>query len=680
MERKRLTNWWIHWEDLHWPNPDSMEFIKRKAEKYAEANITSAVIYGCHFRWDYMPNFILLHDYLATVAEELGQYGIELIDHHSVNLIHRYSSVEEMRRVMQHSGPHIPYSPSREAAATWEYKGKRLNNWRMIDVKTGEPLQFPQYASEGFCHRNPEFKEAYYDYAKNLIKDTGIKGLMADDAMNYRSFHACGCRYCRQELKNRAGIDLPAADDTSFWGNWDNPAWKHWIDLRYDATADFYRGLREVVPEGFNLMACGASSAGAGAVDHSSDARDFLQGNNYVNLEFAGNTPPYVPDKVTANPPVTERLISAAHHMGAAREKGSVGCYGSGYGFTEQVANIIWAVNRTLGADCHFSTLKRRLGLPNKILRTLPEEEDVIKTAFTFEKDHPQLFDGNMAGQVAIYFSTETQRHTCFGSMHQGYSKDYSATLKMLFLAGISNHTIFKFPTDATTYPLVLVPSPWSMTAQEIAALKAYAEAGGRVVITGPSAFPGCNHRWQIPNKPGVEPEKFFNSIRDGVWTKAADWTLERLPESDDEDAWMAPFKNVVYHPFRTSSRKLNDAIIDYCRKFGGQMPVQVADGGGYYITMFESDRGITVHFLATDYDTDIDHELDEMRYHRSRVNYINKADPINVNRKLELKSQGVPKVYTPFNTEDAEVQATEDGCTVILPEKCAYAVVFYEK
>ena len=75
MDKRRFTNWWIHWEDLHWPNPDSRDAIKRKAEKYAQANITSAIIFGCHFRWDYLPFFTILHDYLATVAEELGKYN-----------------------------------------------------------------------------------------------------------------------------------------------------------------------------------------------------------------------------------------------------------------------------------------------------------------------------------------------------------------------------------------------------------------------------------------------------------------------------------------------------------------------------------------------------------------------------------------------------------------------------
>ena len=140
MDRRRLTFWFIRWADLNWPNHDSMERIKRKAEKYARANITTAVIYGCHFRWDYMPYFTILHDYLAAVSSELAKYGIELMDHHSVNLVHRYDTPEQMRHVMRHSNVHIPFSPSREMAAAWEYQGKKLNSWRMTDVRTGNPL------------------------------------------------------------------------------------------------------------------------------------------------------------------------------------------------------------------------------------------------------------------------------------------------------------------------------------------------------------------------------------------------------------------------------------------------------------------------------------------------------------------------------------------------------------
>ena len=206
---KRIVSWWIKLPDLDWPNHDNHDRIKRRAEAIAKANATTAMIFGTHFRWDWLPFFTLLHDYLATVAEELHKRGLRLIDHHSVNLIHRWSTREEMRHVMLHSGPHLPFSPSWEAAATWEYNGTKLNDWRMLDVKTGNPLWYPQYASEGFCLRNPDFIEAYQKYVKTLLADTGIDGLLADDPIHYMHFNSCSCPHCRAELKRRSGIDLP---------------------------------------------------------------------------------------------------------------------------------------------------------------------------------------------------------------------------------------------------------------------------------------------------------------------------------------------------------------------------------------------------------------------------------------------------------------------------------------
>ena len=676
MEKRRFTNWWIHWEDLHWPNPDSRDAIREKAEKYARANITSAIIFGCHFRWDYLPFFTILHDYLATVAEELGKYDIELIDHHSVNLIHRYSSVEEMCRVMEHSGPHIPFSPSREAAASWEYNGKRLNDWRMIDVKTRDVLWFPQYASEGFCHRNPEFAESYRDYAVKLVRDTGIKGLMADDAMYYANMNACACPHCRQELRNRTGIDLPPMDDQSFWGNWENPAWKAWIDLRFDATYDFHKALRAALPEDFLLMSCGAPSATGGAVMSASDARKFMGGCNYVNQEFSGNTPAYKQDPVTVNVPLSARLISASHHQAAAREKGAR-CYGTGYGFTEPSANIIWAANKMLDADCHFSTLKARLGLPQKILRTLPEEEDVIAKAYTFEKEHPFLFSGEPVGQLAVYFSYETRNHTCFGTLSKGYTKDYADTLKLLLRAGISAHTVFRFPEDAKQYPLILVPSPASMTEEEMQGLQRYARAGGKVIITGPSAYPGCVHHWELPVRPDCDSADFFHTIRDGVWSQPPRWmTKTELPESDDPDVWTEIEENILYNPCRTAA--VQDALLEYCRSWARTLPVAVYEQKGYLITVFQGSDGITVQLLAEDYDTDIDHHLDEIRYHRSRVNYVNKVDPVGISRQVILGTDKAPEVYTPFNSEPTKTFTDNNVCTLTLPEKCAYAILHF--
>ena len=672
MDRQRLTNWWINWEDLKWPGVDALDKIKYKADKYVEANISTAVIYGCHFRWDYMPFFTLLHDYLATVAEELHERGIKLYDHHSVNLIHRYDTREEMRHVMLHSGPHIPFCPSREAAKTWEFNGKRLNDWRMVDVKTRETLFFPQYASEGFCHRNPEFKEAYQEYAKMLVRDTGIDGLMADDAMYYMHLNACGCEHCRKELQERAGIDLPPVEDQTFWGNFDNPAWKHWVDLRFDSTKEFHRDLRAVLPEDFVLCSCGASSATGAALGSASDARKFLGGCNYVNQELSGNTPPYKNDPVTVNRSIPHHVINASHHQAAADEKG-VRCYGTGYGFTEPSANIIWAVNRFLDADCHFSTLKPRLGLSDAILRTLPEEYDVVGRAYTFEKNHPELFDGKMFGQVAVYFSYETRNHTCFGYMTSGYPKDYQDTVQALFYAGISAHTIFNFPENAETYPVVVLSSALSMTEEEKKAMANYVAAGGKVIVTGPTAAEGCENSWSIPNKPDVAPLDFFSTIRDGVWHKPAAWLSEPQPLCPDADVWTEK-NSVLYNPQRVGDIK--DSFVAKCKTLCKPLPVEVTKSTGYLTAMYTCKEGITVHLLAADYDTDIDHHLDEIRFHRSRVNFVNKVTPIGIEREVALKCEKKPTVYIPVSDGEAEIAFENGACTITLPENCSYALI----
>ena len=45
-------------------------------------------------------------------------------------------------------------------------------------------------------------------------------------------------------------------------------------------------------------------------------------------------------------------------------------------------------------------------------------------------------------------------------------------------------------------------------------------------------------------------------------------------------------------------------------------MPLQVLEAEGYYVTMFRSEQAVVLHFLAADYDVDIDHHLDEIRFH----------------------------------------------------------------
>ena len=100
---RRIASWWLRFEDLNWPNADTLDRIKRRAEGMARADVTAAMIFGAHFRWDFMPFFPILRDYIATVAEELHKYDIKLFDHHSVNLVLSTGSSSDIKSASSYS-------------------------------------------------------------------------------------------------------------------------------------------------------------------------------------------------------------------------------------------------------------------------------------------------------------------------------------------------------------------------------------------------------------------------------------------------------------------------------------------------------------------------------------------------------------------------------------------------
>ena len=136
----------------------------------------------------------------------------------------------------------------------------------------------------------------------------------------------------------------------------------------------------------------------------------------------------------------------------------------------------------------------------------------------------------------------------------------------------------------------------------------------------------------------------------------------------------------MLYNPHRVSDGALNESLVALVRERVTVPPVEVLSSRGYLITMFETEKDRIVHFLAEDYDTDIDHGLDEIRFHRSRVNYINKVEPMGVDRLVQLRSDTPPTVYTPFNDEATDVQKVGDTYHVTLPEKTAYAIMQFAK
>ncbi len=657
--RYRMASWWITWRDLDWPSPDNLDRIRRRADQMAAASVDTATVFGAHFRWDFMPIWPVLHDYLAAVAEELHQRGIRLFDHHSAVLVHRYETREEMRNVKLHSGPHLPFSPTRSAAASWEFRGRRLNDWRMIDAQTGGILYLPQYTAEEFCYSNPEFVECYLEYAKMLVKETGIDGLMCDDAIHFMGFRSCACACCRARLKERTGVELPPPDDASFWGNWENPAWNAWIDLRFDANGSFLEQVRAALPPDFPLMSCCSGSSGAFVAASGQDVREFNRGCNLVHLELCGNTPPWKHDPATLNPSVASRMVSSLHHLGAAGERGYP-CVGQGYGFTEPSANIIWALNTTIGASSWFSTLKGRLGLPDSILDTLPNDAEPVTTAYRFEKEHPELFGGTPVAQLAVFFPYETRNHTGYGLLNHGCTRDFRETLELLFRNGITPGVVTAIPENREKHALLLLPSAARLTADEAARLKAYAANGGKVFATGPCGL-----------KPGPIPMRVEN-----FWEDA--WRDQPVPPQPEAPGWQELLPGITWNPARLQDGgSLGDELLDRVQKHVRELPFKLLRAKGFLAVAHETEEGgCLLHLLAAEYDTKIDEELDRRRYHRSRVNLITGADPAETDGVIHLSSELAVEAFAPLSPTQAAMERDGSVVTVQLPEKCPYTIL----
>lgn len=472
----RAISWWLTWKDLAWPDDDIADDIRRRADMAAETGVNCAVIFGAHFRWDFMPLWMNLHDMLAFVGTELHQRGIMLFDHHSAVLTHRYSTHEEALEMRLRNRHHVPFAPSRDIASEWTYKGKKLDDWRMIDLTTGKPVFLKKYMAEQFCMNNPDFRTAYYGYVQRLLKETGIDGLMPDDGVFFSGWTSCGCEWCRKKFRENYGHEVPPVSDTSFWGNHESEAFKDWIEMRFRTTGEFLEGVRNVTGNNFPLMTCCANSISKVVPGYGLTYQEFIKPCNHIMLEMCGNTPSM---DGTWHRYFPEQML----HVGIGLENNAP-CLALGYGFTEATADFIWAFSKFLGSDTWFSTLKGRLGLPDSKMLSLKDDTELCGNGFNWEKNHPEIFNAETDTEIAVFFSRWSRDF--YGMTEKDYTFDYIETCFELLRNNITFDVVAAIP-EASKYKVLLLSSASCLDEMEYASLNKYLKDGGVIIASGPT-------------------------------------------------------------------------------------------------------------------------------------------------------------------------------------------------
>jgi hypothetical protein len=265
---QRVASWWSILEDLLWPEKEIREKITRRADALAAAQVDTVIQFGFHLRFDFAPYFGALHGYLAAVAEALHARGIQFVDHFSCNVVARPRDNARMWGYHEHERHHVALYPDAVAAETMSYAGYRYNDLREIDIETGQAVYCETYDSELFCHNNPDYLAMHEAYLRRLFADVPLDGLQQDDMTFYAYFRSCGCPYCRERFKNDYGYELPQITDKSFWGdtsqpawewgNYDNPVFRDWVQMRYRVTADHLAMVKRAIGPDKALMTCSA--------------------------------------------------------------------------------------------------------------------------------------------------------------------------------------------------------------------------------------------------------------------------------------------------------------------------------------------------------------------------------------------------------------------------------------
>lgn len=471
----RTISHWFWWEDLDFPNPGVEENIRKRVAAAAAAKVELAVVFGYHFRWDYVYNFDLVHKLIKFTVDEYHKYGIKVIDHHSAVLTYRPRNWADREMNFNENHHHVPMTPDPAIIDDLYYAGKQLNSFRQRKIDDNTPIFLPSYHSECYCVNNPDFRYAYRAYVQRLFSETGIDGLMCDDVAYYARWGACGCEHCRKLFNLKTGKTLPAPTDFSFWGNYDNPDFRVWVDMHITNGRNFLEYVRESIPKDAILTTCCSSSVHKANDCSGLDMSVWKSALNTVMLEMCGNIS-------GGKNSIETRIPDMQLNIGVAEES-NMACLGMGYAFFPDEGFRTWSLDKFFNSDVWISSHKTRCGLTFAEQCELPDEPEIVHEAYNFDAKYPELSELDDVAETAVYFSSASRNFN--GSYPEDYAVGFEATVKALFRANVVSKVLCTIPENADKIKYLILTENDCMSQAERETLSKYLASGGKLIITG---------------------------------------------------------------------------------------------------------------------------------------------------------------------------------------------------
>lgn len=386
---RRMASWWCTLEDILWPEKKIADKIRRRAEGFAKANIDTAINFGFHARFDFSNYFGQLHGYYANVCDELHRYGIKFMDHYSCNIVERPRNEEEYRKLHASHRHHILLHHDPAAAEYAQYAGTRFQDICEADVRDGSRGYSWNYQTELFCHNNPAFREMHSKYLKRLLSEVPVDGFQIDDMCDYGFLATCGCEYCRDRFRRDYGYEIPPFEDKGFWGdtsggsyswgNYENEAFRAWLQMKTDSTAEHVKMIKGLVDDK-PLMTCCSSTGPMILNAVALDLEKMVGSLDLLMLENCG----FSVDSVNW----CRMDAEALQQKDIAEKMGHVPTIALSYTIFEKGGYLGWCLSRFWGVGNWSSTLTGRLA--DEPVNAM-EIHEIIEPVYNWEKNNSDL-------------------------------------------------------------------------------------------------------------------------------------------------------------------------------------------------------------------------------------------------------------------------------------------------
>ncbi|MBE6368931.1 MAG: hypothetical protein E7056_02075 [Lentisphaerae bacterium] len=117
-------------------------------------------------------------------------------------------------------------------------------------------MNINQLPSPYFCFTNKAFREHYFEYIKNFVRNTNVDSMMLDEVMFFQ--YCCTCAACREEFHKDTNWYIPVNEMDKSLNDNGHPLRRAFLNWRKVQVGNFFADLRKAIDEvkpDFSLVA-----------------------------------------------------------------------------------------------------------------------------------------------------------------------------------------------------------------------------------------------------------------------------------------------------------------------------------------------------------------------------------------------------------------------------------------